>query len=286
MVEKIQFALDYVQSYPEEVARILEEQGGEEAAAFLERASDAQSAKVLGHMLPAPAARCVQEMSTDVAAKTLAHLHPVAAASIIRCLNEKTRESLLQRMPKRIGFMCAVILNYARTVVGAWMDPLALAVPVTCSTAEARKRVRDDPYDGYRAIYVVNESHALQGIVSLDALISADDDTPISKLIKPVEYSLPDRSRITSIVEHAGWKDNDDLPVVDREQKFLGVIRYANLRRALMEITPGTTASAASNTLMGFVEGSFLGLTDIVNGTFSTARAAESNSTKEGDYDR
>jgi len=286
MAEKIQIAIDYVQSHPEEAARILEEQGVGEAAAFLEQIAGAQSARVLGHMLPAPAARCVQEMSADVAANTLTHLHPVAIAPIFRCLNEETRESLLQRMPKRIGFMCAVILNYARTVVGAWMDPLALAVPITCSTAEARKRVRDDPYDGYRAIYVVNESHVLQGIVSLDALISADDDTPISKLIKPVEFSLPDRSRITSFVEHAGWKDNDDLPVIDREQKFLGVIRHADLRRALMEITPGNTTPAASNTLMGFVEGSFLGLTDIVNGTLSAARAVELNSTKESSHDR
>ncbi|NQV85055.1 MAG: hypothetical protein HQ494_14690, partial [Rhodospirillales bacterium] len=114
MAEKIQLAIDYVQSHPDEVARVLEVQGVEETAAFLEQIADALSAKVLGHMLPSPAARCVQEMSTDVAAKILAHMHPVAVASIFRCLNEETRESLLQRMPKRIGFMCAVILNYAR----------------------------------------------------------------------------------------------------------------------------------------------------------------------------
>jgi len=286
MAEKIQLAIDYVKSHPDEVARVLEDQGAGEAAAFLERIDDTQSAKVMGHMLPASAARCVQEMSTDVAVKILAHLLPIAAASIFRCLNGEIRESLLQRMPKRIGFMCSVILNYARTVVGAWMDPLALAVPITCSAAEARKRVRDDPYDGYRAIYVVNEDHVLQGIVSLDSLISAEDDTPVSKLKKPIEYSLPGRSRLSSIVDHAGWKDNDDLPVVDREQKFLGVIRYADLRRALREITPGNTAPAASNTLLGFVEGSFLGLADIVSGTLSTARTVESNSTKESEHDR
>jgi len=285
MAEKIRLAIDYVQYHPDEVAKILEEQGVEEAAAFLEQIADAQSAEVLGHMLAAPAARCVQEMSTDIAAKTLAHMRPIAVASIFRCLSKEVREPLLQRMPKRIGFMCSVILNYAWTVVGAWMDPLALAVPKTCSVAEARKRVRDDPYNGYRAIYVVNDAHTLQGIVSLDALISADDDTPISKLAKPVEYSLPDRSRLTSVVDHAGWKDNDDLPVIDREQKFLGVIRYADLRRALMELTSGNTAPAVSNTLMEFVEGSFLGLTDIVNGTLSSARAAQSIPTKERDYD-
>jgi len=64
------------------------------------------------------------------------------------------------------------------------------------------------------------------------------------------------------------------------------VIRHADLRRALMEITPGNTTPAASNTLMGFVEGSFLGLTDIVNGTLSAARAVELNSTKESSHDR
>jgi len=64
------------------------------------------------------------------------------------------------------------------------------------------------------------------------------------------------------------------------------VIRYADLRRALMEITPGNTAPAASNTLIGFVEGAILGLTDVVNGTLSTARAVEANSMKESDHDR
>jgi len=286
MAEKILLAIDYVRSYPDEVARILEEQGAGEAAAFLEQIEDAQSAKVLASMLPVSAARCVQEMSKDSAAKALAHIRPIAAASIFRCLPEETRESLLQIMPKRIGFMCSIILKYARNVVGAWMDPLALAVPATCSAAEARKRVRDDPYGNYRAIYVVNEAHVLQGIVSLDALISADDDTPLSKLIKRVEYSLPDRASITSIVDHAGWKDNNDLPVLDRERKFLGILRYADLRRALREITPGKITPTVSNTLMEFVEGSFLGLTDIVNATLSTAHEAESDLRKENGHDR
>jgi len=286
MAEKVQLAIDYVQFHPEEAARVLEEQGVEEVAAFLEQISGIQSAKVLGHMLPSSAARCVQEMSIDIAAKTLAYLRPIAAASIFRCLSGKTRESLLQRMPKRISFMCSVILNYARMEVGAWMDPLALTVPSTCSATEARKRVRDDPYDDFRAIYVVNKVHILQGIISLDALISADDDMPILKLAKPVEYSLSDRSRLTSIVDHAGWRDNDDLPVLDREQKFVGVIRYADLRRALMEIKPENTIPYVSNTLMGFVEGSFLGLADIVNATLTTSRATQLYSTKEKDYDR
>jgi len=286
MAEKVQLAIDYIEAHPDEAARILEEQPVGEAAAFLEHIDSRLAAKVLGQMLPAPSARCAREMSPDAAAMALARLRPIAAASILRCLPEETRKTLLNKMPKRIGFMCSVILNYAATVVGAWMDPLALAVPSTCSAAEARKRVRDDPYDDYRAVYVVNEARVLRGIVPLDTLIGADGDAPLSKFIRPAEFSLPDRSTLAGIANHAGWKVEDELPVLDRSQKFLGVMRYADLRRALAELMPEDATPDASGALLGFVEGSFLGLADIVNASLSITRTAETELTKESDHDR
>ncbi|MEQ8194776.1 MAG: hypothetical protein RIB59_09835 [Rhodospirillales bacterium] len=281
MAEKIGLAIGYAQSHPGEAARILEEQPPAETAAFLERLEDDLIAVVLDEMLPAPAARCVREMDADAAARALSRLRAGAAASILRCLPENSREAFLGKMPKRKSLMCAVLLTYAPDMVGAWVDPLALIVPASATAAEALKRVRDDPYDEFSAVCALDAGKKLLGTVTLDALISAPEDKPIAGLVRPSTSSLPDRATLSAIAGHPGWNERDELPVSDRNQKFVGILRHADLRHGLRELSGADTSPDGGNTLMGFVEASFMGLADIVEATVSSSRGGGSASERE-----
>jgi magnesium transporter len=83
---------------------------------------------------------------------------------------------------------------------------------------------------------VVDEESRLAGRVDMQDLALEEKDAPLRRLMHPVEAvlnPLDPREQITELLDRYRL---DSLPVVDADQRLMGIVRYASLFQAIEEV--------------------------------------------------
>jgi len=75
----------------------------------------------------------------------------------------------------------------------------------------------------------------LRGAVRGVALLQVSSRKKIVSLLEPAE-SLWAREPLATAQEHGIWERHTEAPVVNRDEEFIGVISYADLRKAFRQI--------------------------------------------------
>ncbi len=283
MPEKQTLALEFLGRYPMQAARLLEQLPLENVAAFIQEMPAQAMNGIWPHMLPLHAARLLESVEIVHSSKALAPLKPETVAAILRHFSPDHVGQLMEKLPRRLAMLSRLLLDYAPSLVGAWMTPNVRSVPLSCSATEVRQRISASAFENYCPIYIVDDDNLLKGIVSPERLVAAKGDAPVASIMSTPGYSLPARSTLVSVANHPGWKYFDDLPVLDRARKFIGVLRYARLRIGLEDASGSLRNEQPSDLMMGFIEGSVFGVTDILNASLTPGLNESSRMTKEID---
>lgn len=237
-----ELTLAFLESHPSDAALELQRLPLETAALFLENVPTRLAAPVLVRMLPPSAARCIHHLSEDRAVGFLRGMGIQAAAQVLRYLPEERRKHLLGQLPTGVALLMGMMLRYPENTVGAWMDPQAPAVPPDMTAAEALDRMREGRDEESSFLAIVGNDQRLAGVVTLSALLRADPRENLAHLVRTDLPALPARATMSSIREHPGWATSHFLPVVERQQQFVGMLGFGALMRALMR--PPKTVSA------------------------------------------
>jgi Mg/Co/Ni transporter MgtE len=284
MSGRFALAQQFVEVYPQAAARVLESAAPVMASTFIDAVPDKNSSSLLASMLPYHAGKCVSQLSPDVAARYIAELEPRIAVGILRYVPAESRDAILENIPRRAAARIFLILNYSRSMVGAWVDPTVLSLPADCSIGEARLRLKQEGYADFHRIYVVNEAHALTGCVRLVRLIQAEETHRLAEHLEPAPPALSASASLDAALGDSGWLENDYLPVLDRRNKFLGVLRYAALRTAASQPLSVAEDRDVSGTFMDLAESYYLGLADIMSTSLAIDKPAkEAGSRRNGD---
>lgn len=274
MPDKFMLARQFVEAYPQAAARALEELATAQASTFIDAVPDEDSSSILGSMLPYHAAKCIAELSDDAAARYLGGLEPRSIANILQHTQDETRRAILAKLPRRLAPRVAIILNYSLLMVGAWLEPTVLSLPSDCTVGEAKSRLKNEGYVDFHRVYVVDRTRGLKGFVRLSALIKANEETPLTDYLEPLTRVLRASTSLDMAIEDTAWMDSDYLPVIDRRERFLGVVRYADLRAALSRPRPIIADQDISSGFMDLAEFCYLGLADVMNTSLAIERAA------------
>jgi Mg/Co/Ni transporter MgtE len=272
MSERLQLAAHFIGNHGQPAARALEALPADIAGSLIDTISDPLSLAALKSMLPYHAAKCISALAPAAGSKYLAALPPREAAAILRHTKEASRKDLIDLLPRRQAVRVSLILGYPQSLVGAWMDPLTLSLPTTSTVADAKKRITNEGYD-HGTVFIVDENNKVRGSVSLvHLLLQAKDDIPLSALREDVPDALHGSLTLERAFDAKGWSGNDVLPVIDRNDRFIGVLRYAELRRALIKPSIAAHAADGGDNLLGITEACYLGLADLMATTLAEDR--------------
>lgn len=118
-------------------------------------------------------------------------------------------------------------------------------------------------------IPVVDRSGGLRGCVRSAALLTADQDTPLSQLTEPPAHTLAARSDLLTAREHKeAWRHSEPVPVTSRDDLYLGVLRHADLHRGLREAHERPAETPFGNTLMELAEAYWVGTSQLLEASF------------------
>ena len=230
-----ELAAAYLRLHPENAARLLESMPAEQANAVLCAVDAATAAPVVGHMLPTCAAGCIERQPPPDAALLLERLGSRESVAVLRHLPSELREGVLSSLGPQWLMAFKLLLSYPTNTVGAWIEPRVLTLPDDCTCGEARDRVARSDQAAQARIYVLDRARRLRGAVRGLALLQVSTRKRVVALLEPAE-ALWAREPLSTAQEHGVWERHTEAPVVNRDEEFIGVISYADLRKAFRQI--------------------------------------------------
>lgn len=235
--KKIDLALAFLESQPAVAAEVLERQPVETVAVFFNQIPHTYIAPVLVKMLPQYAARLCLLLDVELSVGFLSKIEVSMAAAILRHSKPEVRKKILSLLPDKTKIACKLLLSYSEDSVGAWMVAHIATLPNDCTVGDALKRLAEQEASmDADAIYVVNRERQLQGWVKAVMLLRANPEASIASVMQQKPGMLQARASLFSVNNHDGWLLHDTLPVVNRNNQLVGMLRYVDLRKGLEHI--------------------------------------------------
>jgi hypothetical protein len=98
----------------------------------------------------------------------------------------------------------------------------------------------------------------------------------VTRILKVNVLWLSAEAPLESVFVHPGWREFDALPVVDRDRRFLGVIRHRRMRQLVEQSRSLTDEGQAVRTVLALGEIYWLGLCGLLQGIATTATGTAS----------
>ena len=231
-----ELAAAYLRLHPESAARLLEAMAPEQANAVLNAVDLVTAGPVVGHMLPTYAARCVERQPAADSALLLERLGSQESVAVLRHLQNDHREAVLNALGPQWVMAFKLLLSYPTNTVGAWVEPRVLTLPDDCTVGEARDRIARSEHATQARIYVLDRSRRLRGAVRGLMLLQMPNRKKVASILEPAD-AIWARDPLATAQEHSVWERHTEAPVINREEEFIGVISYADLRKAFRQVT-------------------------------------------------
>jgi magnesium transporter len=238
---------DFLEQHPFEVATILESAAEEDAVAVLSPFPVTLAAGALERVDALYGAGCLLRWPGDSVGALLAALPAGAASRMLRTLDRVERERLLGTVEASAREALERTLRYPAGTAGALMEPSVLSLPEEIAAGEAQRRIRQRARYVRDHVWLVDASQKLTGVLDLRDLVMASDERLLGEIAQPVETKLPAETPVDEIELHPGWRRLDVLPVVDRDERLVGVLR----REALTPAEPPRVAAVAGPAAVG-----------------------------------
>lgn len=244
----------FAATHPEEVARFIERLPSEGAVEVLAALDAESAANVLSRAVPLIAAHSLARLDAKAGGEILEAAHPTLAADLLFRLEHATRARLLDAVTPARAADLRRMTEYGPRCAGGRLDPRAPALPETLSVSEAFERLRAYPAGVMHYVYTIDADRHLTGVINMRELMLAPTDAPLGTLITRNPEALFAHDPLEVIARHAGWKRNHALPVVDRERRFLGALRYSTFRAIETELGQAAAGPDADQTASALAE--------------------------------
>ena len=232
--------------HPEEAGQLLESFETEDIVRLLADTKPQTIAELLSAMNPAMAADTLRLLPDDVGMEVLRAFSPGDAANLLLRLDQKRRKALLRRLPGSLAKEVRLFMEYPADSVGSLMDVRAFALPEDLTVEEAVRQVRTQGSKDLHDIYIIDRRRHLVGMLSVRDLLLLDPDERLQSVMRrdvPSIHPMEDREQIVELFAAQRFMT---IPVVDLDERLLGVIKNEDIIKASQE-----DATADLQTMVG-----------------------------------
>ncbi len=168
--------------------------------------------------------RLLQEVETD------------DRAAFISALPEELADQVLETMRLEESVQVQGLLQYERETAGRIMTPNVFALQEDLSVSEAIQTIQEtDEFEMVFYLYVVDERNHLVGVISLRQLLLVAPSTPLKKIMSGDVISVTTDTDQEEVADQVALYDLLAIPVVDHENKLVGVITVDDIIDVIKE---------------------------------------------------
>ena len=277
------FTIGLLKAHPQNAARTLESFSPEELAEFLTGLPGNISAEVVRELSPALAAACMSCSGPEQVADIIKHLDIDMAGMILRRLDKIKRHEVVNHLPASNWIGLRMVLRYPADTVGSVMDPNVLSVHKEMPVANILKNMRLFKNQLLHAVYITDRSHTFAGALDVRDLFFASEKQLAGELVHKVEHVVTARSTLTSMYHDDVWSGQSELPVVDHNRRFLGVLHQNSLNKALEHFNRGSNDNALAETALALSELVWNACAGVFSGVSDTRSAVARDKREKAD---
>ena len=227
MEEKKVILRDLLLKDPADIAEALSQLSEEQAVELVHRLYLRRAAaETLGEMEPEDSAELLAKLDREEAIKILSRMDPDDAVDLLEELPEAVQQELLARLGREEAEVLTDLLAYPPDSAGGLMSPEVMALSLDMTVQEAidllRRRVEEAETIYYA--YAIDEQGALQGVLSLRDMALANPQTRLGTLLKQDIITVSVDADVEDVARLFDKYNYFALPVIDADQKLLGVI--------------------------------------------------------------
>ena len=222
-------SLYFVQEHPRETAKILGSYSANEAQEFLESISHENAAVIIRYMPPEQALECLNIAEANQAAEILQCLEIEISARLLGRLKNDTRSGILNKMTPTISHRLRQLLRYPVGTLGRLISPDIFIANQDMNVQAVIESARSSKSELLSDIFVIDDSYALCGLVTLRELLLADPELKISQIMGKPDTVLNVRANPDYVKDNPIWQTREVLPVTDHKNLFVGVIKRSSL---------------------------------------------------------
>ncbi len=176
-------------------------------------------------------------ISTRRAVEIVEELDPDDAADLLAQLEPEDLRVIMDRLSLENKTAISNLMTYPEDSAGGIMNPEVIKIPYEFNKRQAIEMVIEasEEMEDFYAIYIVDKSNRVQGVISLKSLIKARPWVSVSELMEPDLVTI----NVNADQEEAARKIQQynlpALPVVDDEMRLLGRITFDDVMDVLEE---------------------------------------------------
>lgn len=257
-----------IAEHPDDAARALEQRPPAEVAALLGELETDPAAGVLAQLDATSAAAALEALEADDAAALLTTLAPGHAANMLRRMPAATTAAILAACPPGFSSAVRAVIAHPARSAGAMMDPHAPSLPRDLAVATALAAIRERPERFKHYIYLVDRAQVLVGVARLIDLVAAPPERLLEDVMRSPVARIVASDLEPAVLAHPGWQRYTSLPVVDHDNRLVGVIRD-DVVRSLAQRTRSTRGEEPISLAVSLAELFWLGLAGVTEGVAS-----------------
>jgi magnesium transporter len=219
----------------QEAARIFESYPAADILRVLQGTTPKNAANLLSSITPPVAAETVTLMPTDLLKQVIPHMSPALAAALFQRLDEDLQRAILFRVPERYAQEIRSYMTYPVESVGSIMDPKFLVLQEELTVRDAMLHVRSRAQKDVHDVYVTDRHQKLVGKFSVRDLLLVDPEEKLQAVMirdLPTIHPLESREEIVELFKERHFFT---IPVVDLDDRLLGVVRNEDIIKASQE---------------------------------------------------
>jgi magnesium transporter len=221
--------------HPVDLADILEEMDHEQRVMVFSSLDHEQASDTLEEIEPKVQREIISSLSTEKVVQLINDMTPGQAADILSVLPSSEAHVILDAMNAESARKVQAIINRQEEKVIHYTTQKILKFPpdtlVEYVQNDYPRHARDKDVIMY--IYVVDEQDQLLGVVDLKELLQADDKAFLRDIMIENVIKISTGSTLKDAAQEFGRYGFRALPVVDDENRLVGVIPY----RDVMDLT-------------------------------------------------
>ena len=177
----------------------------------------------------------LEEMQLEKAVDVLENMDADDAVDVLETIEEETAELLVSMMDDEVSQDIKLIQSYEEDEIGSMMTTNFIQIKhgVTVKQAMREMVAQAEENDNLYIIYVCNEDGSFYGAMDLKDLITARDYMDLEPFISQAYPFVRDHEKVADCLEKIRGYAEDSIPVLDDEDKILGVITSQDIIEAV-----------------------------------------------------
>ncbi|MFR6496752.1 MAG: magnesium transporter [Ruminococcus sp.] len=228
---------------PKAMLNQLEDYHGSDIADVIEQLSEQERKKVFricpaemlaeafAHLEEEKAGECLKEISPRKAGEIVSEMETDDAVEILHTIGREKRELILDALDEDIKKEIRLIASFDEDEIGSRMTTNCIILHEGLTVKDAMNELvrQAEENDNMTTLFVVDETDCFYGAIALKDLIVARSGVPLESLIATSFPYVYANETIDDCIEQLKDYSEDLIPVLDNQNKLLGVITAQSL---------------------------------------------------------